>query len=207
MLRQADREGCHAPVAPRYRNDLRLSEVDWAESLSGRDKRTTLRLRCLPRKLCTLEAVQAELTKAGLDEMVDLVRVFPSQRNQFGSALLNAVNSEAVVAVGRYFHGRQWGRSLPVAVSFAAIQGVHEVQKMFPVSHSSSTGTCGLWAMKAEPWHINTKAAGDLSTNSEVSTEVGDDAESWANDAGGEASKRLLEPMTVPLPAMGGVRP
>jgi hypothetical protein len=118
--------------APRYRNDLRLSQVNWTDLANGREWRTTLRLRCLPGKLCDKDTFKRLLALAGLTEMVDCLRVFPSEGNKrTGSALVNAVSSAGVTAVARYFHGRQWGNSMPCAVSFAAVQGAAEVRKAF----------------------------------------------------------------------------
>merc|ERR1719335_1207308 len=115
-------------AAPKYRNDLRLSEVNWTDLANGREWRTTLRLRCLPAKLCDRITFQRTLEMAGLKEMVDCFRVFSSEdRKNTGSALVNAVNSAGVTAVARFFHGRQWGNSMPCAVSFAAVQGGAEV--------------------------------------------------------------------------------
>uniref|UniRef100_A0A7S0ALJ3 Uncharacterized protein n=1 Tax=Pyrodinium bahamense TaxID=73915 RepID=A0A7S0ALJ3_9DINO len=118
---------CSLPQ-PRYRNDLRLSQVTWEDLTSGREARTTLRLRCLPRHLCTEQTFQGLLARVGLSKVVDSVRVFPGDGKCPGSALVNAVDSQGVIAVAKYFHGRQWGRSLPVAVSFAAVQGAEEVR-------------------------------------------------------------------------------
>lgn len=113
---------------PRCRNDLRLSQVNWADLASGRETRTTLRLRCVPRKLCNERAFQSMLARAGLSEVVDCVRVFPAEAASAGNALINAIDTAGVIAVAKYFHGRHWGRSMPVTVSFAAVQGADEVR-------------------------------------------------------------------------------
>lgn len=186
----AEVRGPGAPGAsgPRYRNDLRLSQVNWADLASGRDTRTTLRLRFLPAKLCAEEAVRRALARAGLSEVVDCIRVFPGLGHRPGSALINAVDAAGATAVAKYFHGRQWGRSMPVAVSFAAVQGAAEVQRSFPLTSDRAEGI----AAKAEPWRVETCDGSTVSEEhgvSEVSTEAGDDAELGACEGHGEAAR------------------
>lgn len=188
---------------PRYRNDLRLSEVHWADLSEGRDKRTTLRLRGLPAMLCEESAFQRVLAKAGLAKLVDCVRVFPSEGRRPGGALVNAINSASVIAVAKYFHGRQWGKSMPVAVLFAAVQGAAEVQRAFPLETIKAAASAAKGA-KEEPWRVvacGVSAAGSEPGEpgvSEVSTEAGDDAESSYFDISGEA-------MRIPYPAVARV--
>jgi len=117
---------------PRYMTDLLLSKVVWDELAAGLEKRTTLRLRCLPSRLCNESALKGVLAQAGLSELVDCVRTFPGEGRRPGSALVNAVSAEKVAPVARLFHGRQWGAALPVSVSFAAVQGKAEVCKAYP---------------------------------------------------------------------------
>jgi len=117
---------------PRYRTDLVLSKVVWDDLATGLEERTTLRLRCLPRRLCDESALKGVLAQAGLSESVDCVRTFPGTGKRPGSALVNAVTTEKVAPVARLFHGRQWGAALPVSVSFAAVQGKAEVCKAYP---------------------------------------------------------------------------
>jgi len=180
--------------APRYRNDLRLSQVNWVDLASGRDKRTTLRLRCLPNCLCDEEALKRALSLAGLSEVVDCIRIFPGEGKRPGSALINTVDGASAASVAKYFHGRQWGRSMPVAVSFAAVQGAVEVQRASPRATARVHGTER--AAKAGPWRVETcglASGGDEPGVSEVSTEAGDDAEHAACDAvHGEAARVQL---------------
>jgi len=170
-------------LGPRYRNDLRLSEVNWNDLSKGRDTRTTLRLRCLPRKLCDEDAFRMALSHAGLSEHVDCFRVFSSEGRKTGSALVNASSGSGVAAVAKYVHGRQWGRSMPVAVSFAAVQGSAELRRAFPSKTLFSESRVAQLAKAAEPWRIETceLVAGITESEpagvSEVSTEAGDDAE------------------------------
>lgn len=163
---------------PRYHNDLRLSEVNWADLDCGRDVRTTLRLRCLPAKLCEEEAFHQCLRRGGLTKMVDCVRIFPGEGRRPGSALVNAVNMAGVKAVTRYFHGRQWGKSMPVAVSFAAVQGSGEVQQAFPDKTFHTEATLAAQTAKAasEPWLIEATGCCEGENVSDASTEAGDDA-------------------------------
>jgi len=164
--------------APRYHNDLRLSEVIWRDIDCGLDARTTLRLRCLPAKLCEEEAFHQCLRRGGLTKLVDCVRIFPGEGRRPGSALVNAVGVSGVKAVTKYFHGRQWGKSMPVAVSFAAVQGGGEVQKAFPnkTLHSEAHAAAQTGKAATEPWLIEATLCGEGDRVSEVSTEAGDDA-------------------------------
>lgn len=182
-------------AAPRYRNDLRLSEVNWRDLADGRDMRTTLRLRCLPSFLCKEESLERVLATAGLDQVVDCMRVFPAQRGQRapGSALVNAVDSEGACAIARFFHGRRWGSSMPVAVSFAAVQGRCEVDEKFP---KDALRNDLAFRGGKEPWRIEAVCAqpvGDLGA-SEVSTEAGDDGETvGVSSIGKEVPAKIID--------------
>lgn len=177
-----------ATSGPRYRNDLRLSQVNWADLASGRDKRTTLRLRCLPSALCDEATLQQVLARMQLSKVVDCIRVFPSQGKRPGSALINAVDTAGAAAVAKFFHGRQWGRSMPISVSFAAVQGAAEVQRVFPLADAQETTRAG--KAEAEPLRVQlyeSSASGQEEHGvSEVSTEAGDDAEPSTMDAAWE---------------------
>lgn len=195
-----------APVAsgPRYRNDLRLSEVNWTDLVSGRDKRTTLRLRCLPSKMCDKAAFEKALETAGLGKMYDCLRIFPGSGRRSGTALVNAVDSHAVIAIAKYFHGRQWGRSLPVAVSFAPVQGVAEIERAFPTKPLSVEVSSSM--AKAEPWRIEpgeSIAGRDEPGVSEVSTEVGDDNEVISGGACQQVPKQRPERLLEFPPGLG----
>lgn len=177
---ERDRMPMKVPVSnslegtPRKRNDLRLSQVHWDDLSSGREWRTTLRLRCLPKQLCDEEALKSLLARAGLAEAVDLIRAFPGQGNGPGTALVNAVDSAGAAAVAKYLHGRSWGRTMPISVGFAALQGAEEVDKAFPKAKASPADLA-----KAVPWRVEMCGlrAPDEVGASEASTEVGDDAE------------------------------
>jgi len=160
---------------PRYINDLRLSQVNWGDLASGRDKRTTLQLRCLPAQLCDEMELANILERVRLLHYVSCIQAFPGTGKRLGSALINAGDAAGAAAIAKYFHGRQWGRSLPVSVSFAAVQ--------------SSERPPGLAKPfdRAEPRRVDlapmprcSSITGSMSEDhgtSEVSTEVGDDAE------------------------------
>lgn len=176
-LQSADDSKSSGPFAPRYRNDLKLSEVNWQDLVSGHETRTTLRLRCLPPHLCEEPAFLRALASAGLDKVVDCYRIFPGQGKRPGSALVNSVTAAGVISLAKYFHGRQWGRSMPVAVSFDALQGAAEVSRAFP----DKPLVDGFLKMKAsEPWRVETSEVASSTGEpgvSDVSTEAGDDAD------------------------------
>lgn len=162
---------------PRKRNDLRLSQISWQDLASGWEWRTTLQLRCLPPPLCSEEALQQMLLRAGLANCVDCIRVFKGEKQRMGSALVNAVDAEGVMKVAKYLHGRHWGRSMPIAVSFSAQQGAAEVRQACPKYEREGAWKKGL----AVPWRVEACYGGlrtpdDLGA-SEVSTEIGDEPE------------------------------
>lgn len=164
------------PVGPRYRTDLTLSKVNWDELSSGLEKRTTLRLRCLPGRLCHEEALNSLLTKASLVEAVDCLRVFPGEGKRPGSALINVKKTSSVAAVAKLFHGKQWGMSpTPVAVSFAAVQGKVEVCKAYPTQPAlCSKALNGLRTKVPDQIPRRIEAGELLSSGDEGSTEAGD---------------------------------
>merc|ERR1712083_848166 len=83
-----------------------------------------------------MAAFQRVLSEAGLAQKQNCLRIFAAVGKKLGKVLINAVDGCAVIAIAKYFHGRQWGRSLPVMVSFADVQGIAEVQRAFPESSS-----------------------------------------------------------------------
>mmetsp|Transcript_116930 Transcript_116930/g.233034 ORF Transcript_116930/g.233034 Transcript_116930/m.233034 type:complete len:362 (-) Transcript_116930:121-1206(-) len=171
--------------APRYRNDLRLSQVNWGDLASGRDKRTTLQLRCLPAQLCNEMELANILERVRLLHYVNCIRAFPGTGKRLGSALINAGDAAGAAAIAKYFHGRQWGRSLPVSVSFAAVQSLEDIYSTFPPSLPGPRGLAKPFD-RAEPRRVDLAPMPKCSSitgisedpgTSEVSTEVGDDAE------------------------------
>jgi len=189
-------------AAPRYRNDLRLSQVNWADLASGRDKRTTLQLRCLPAKLCDEMELANILERVRLLHFVNCIRAFPGTGKRLGRALINAGDAEGAAAVAKYFHGRQWGSSLPVSVSFAAVQGLEDIHSTYP-----PPGPPGLPKppVRPEPRRVDlvpipkcnssnniTGSSSEDPGASEVSTEVGDDAELLAGLTEGPAAVAVV---------------
>jgi len=90
--------------------------------IERREWRRTLHLRGLPRMLCNLGCLEAYLEKNGLLEAVMSIRVRRAQGQAFGHAVITAVSIDKVPPLVKLFHGRRFGRSIPVAVSFAANQ-------------------------------------------------------------------------------------
>lgn len=146
-----------AATMPKYRHNLRgCLQLDWTDIANGRDTRTTLRFCCLPAALCEGGVLRRTFVAAELSQLVDCIRIFPGSTDKSrgtalvnamtdctdrvptgrraGAALVNAVDSSAAMAIAKYFHGRQWGSGLPVAVSFATVQGLAEVAKEYPLS-------------------------------------------------------------------------
>eukprot|EP00929_Paragymnodinium_shiwhaense_P095368 TRINITY_DN56461_c0_g1_i1.p1 TRINITY_DN56461_c0_g1~~TRINITY_DN56461_c0_g1_i1.p1 ORF type:complete len:257 (-),score=66.55 TRINITY_DN56461_c0_g1_i1:141-911(-) len=119
----------HGEPAKQRHVDLVLSEVKWADLQSGQEKRRTLRLRSLPAHFCAKVPFYNLLKTEGLEEAVEFVSFFPSKGRRPGAAVLGATSLLAVKQIVRYFHGRQWGRSVPVAVSFAAVQWGSDTSK------------------------------------------------------------------------------
>mmetsp|Transcript_51584 Transcript_51584/g.95464 ORF Transcript_51584/g.95464 Transcript_51584/m.95464 type:complete len:240 (-) Transcript_51584:120-839(-) len=116
---------------PTYLNHMDISAIDWDKLAAGHEQRTTLRLRYLPSRLCSVEALRRVLHEVGLDGQVDTIRVF-SQEAGMGVALVNAVDADGVARLTRFFHGRTWGRGPPVAVAFSVVQGREEVLAAYP---------------------------------------------------------------------------
>jgi len=99
-----------------------------------------------------------------LSEHADCYRIFFNKGRRTGSVLVNATGAGGTAALAKYFHGRRWGRSLPVSVSFAVAQGRVELRKARP-SKTLMKSAAGKEPklVSAEPRHI------------EVSTDVSDD--------------------------------
>ncbi|CAE6967137.1 unnamed protein product [Symbiodinium natans] len=170
-----------APTAPKYLNDLGISEVVWAHLDSGKETRSTLRITGVPAKLCKESRFHLLLEDADLAEHVDIFRTFTSTRRRLGTALVNAVSPLGVKLVAKFFHGRQWGNIMPAAVSFAATQGRDEVLRRYPFQENTlqkAKDTSGYTIAKVAV-HV---LASDMQSVSEVSTEVNDDAESLPSE-------------------------
>lgn len=180
---------------PKCHNRMRLADMSWTDLANGREVRTTLRLRFLPAEMCSKDAFQRMLFTAGLAEMTNCVRIFLpnaikrgglgvgsattdsigstcSAKRCSGSALVNAVDSKAALAIAQYFHGRQWaGSPLPVAVSFADVQGIAEVESRYPLDGpDSESSQAKLWRNESlglvESFKLSAKARSGLGDDS-----------------------------------------
>jgi hypothetical protein len=105
---------------PRYVNDLRMSQVRWDDLASNREWRTALHLRGLPKIMCEPGVLRSVLQSQGLLDKVESLRVLPTKGKQLCNVLLNAKSVADVPMLAKFFHGRTFGGSMPVAVSFAA---------------------------------------------------------------------------------------
>jgi len=107
-------------VEPRKIIDFRLSQLSWDDLAKNRELRTTLKLRGLPRHLCSEEALEALLGSFGLAQFVEWIQEPPPGGvGRLGWVIINATGQEGVEKLARFFHGRQFGSCTPVAVSFA----------------------------------------------------------------------------------------
>ncbi|CAK9003262.1 unnamed protein product [Durusdinium trenchii] len=191
-----------APSAPRYLNDLGISQVVWADLDSGLETRTTLRINRLNSKLCNPKRFEMLLEEAGLAQYVDVFRTFTTARGDFGTALMNMTSTVGVKMVAKFFHGRQWGKTMPVSVSFAVTQGRDEelpISQEAKMHRSPRSGAapvsqvlakypmqdCQLGvatrASKAEPLQVMFTS---VENGSEASTEVSDEGESDGSSCG-----------------------
>jgi len=104
------------------RGCLRESQLQWDDLASGRECRTSLLLRGLPSALCEPGKLQALLDVNGLLELVSSVRVSGTRGRSVGHAVVTSKTVDGVPRLAKFFHGRQYGRSMPIAVSFATRQ-------------------------------------------------------------------------------------
>jgi len=124
---------------PRYVDQLRLSQVRWEDLANHQERRTVLQLRGLPPRLCQPGALKALMLAQGLLDKVARLSIAPGRLGRPGCAKLYAKGIDEVSVLTKFFHGRQFGGSSLVAVSFAADQG--------------------LKPLGAEPWRIGIKEA------------------------------------------------
>jgi len=119
---------CESPASrdssePRRINDLRMSQLRWDDLAAGREWRTSLLLRGLPRSLCQPGRLEALLQASGLGDSVSSIRVPRSMCSRsVGHAIITASAVKEVPKVAKFFHGKQFGNSMPIAVSFASTQ-------------------------------------------------------------------------------------
>jgi hypothetical protein len=198
--------GNRAPlVGPRYMHSLRISEVNWSDIASGLEMRTTLRLRGLPRELGAPGALERMLADANLLDFIDCIRIHPPREGgRLGSALVNVASPEHVPAVARFFHGKPVGKSGPIAVSFATVQGAEALRQRTSPSDRVQVACPGFLVgpRRVEPLEHKTRGISEVSTDiSEVSTDAGscEDMDSMPD----AVPSSHLEPCRVILPPPG----
>merc|ERR550532_698300 len=108
--------------------------------------RTTLCLRCMPAALCSEAAFSRALASAGLAEAARSVSPSLARGARTGVVYVDAVDAAGVRAMTKHFHGRRWGKSLPVEVSFAAVQESavrEEARKVAPTAITGKEAAVG----------------------------------------------------------------
>jgi hypothetical protein len=151
---------------------LLCEQVKWESLRGGREWRTVLLLRGLPRSLCSKAAMEALLERHGLREGVESIAARPSN-GKIGSVMLRARSVESVPALAKFFHGQQFSSgSPPVAVSYAPahVQGGKR------------------------------PAAGPAESTSASSEDSGHEAESWSRGTSHEAEVCQERPPGLALP-------
>jgi len=125
---------------PLMLSGLNMSSLRWDDLDAKREWRTALHLRGLPRMLCGAGSLEKLLESSGLSELVASVRVAQPQSSSsrsLGHAVLVAKAVDGVPKLAKYFHGRQFGNSMPIAVCFAADQSqALKPKKIRPASSS-----------------------------------------------------------------------
>lgn len=112
-------QGGSMPV--KVSSSLCMSQVRWDDFSGRREWRTALQLRGVPAKLCEPGALEELLKGYGLHASVASVRVVRSKGRGPGCAVIKARSVEDVPALAKFFHGSQFGNSMPIAVSYAAV--------------------------------------------------------------------------------------
>jgi len=108
---------------PCHISGLRMTQIRWEDFTSHREWRTALLLRGLPRSLCQPGQIEALLEAHGLRDALLSVRLPKSlSRMSLGHAIVTATSIEQAPRLAKFFHGKQFGNSMPVAVSFAPNQ-------------------------------------------------------------------------------------
>lgn len=107
---------------PRKVHSLRLSEFRWCAPVHCHtEQRVALLLRGVPWKLCNPTKLREMLHQVGFGEMVKDLQIWPSKPGHPGCAVLKVrATSNDVQRIAKFFHGRQIGTSMPMAVSLAS---------------------------------------------------------------------------------------
>lgn len=176
-------------------SSLRSCEVKWQDIAIGSESRTTIRLRGLPRPLCAPRALEKLLQTSRLLDQVDFIHVVPGPK--VGSAILNAKSVANVPGLVRFFHGKQMGRTPPMAVSFANAQGLDALHQTF--QRGARAGAEASKLQQMQPQRIDFELYASEGGHSEISTEVStaEEAETTSTSENG----------TCPCPPMMPGRP
>lgn len=84
------------------------------DELAGSEK--TIQLRGLPRQLCAPGVLQRLLDQHGLRTSVTGLRAFCREGKRLGFAFIEARSTKDLQLLAKFFHGRQFGASMPVSV-------------------------------------------------------------------------------------------
>jgi len=130
---------------PLMLSGLNMSSLRWDDLDAKREWRTALHLRGLPRMLCGVGSLEKLLESSGLSELVASVRVAQPQSassRSLGHAVLVAKAVDGIPKLAKYFHGRQFDNSMPIAVCFAAdqSQGARELRRGHVGGHPAQRG-------------------------------------------------------------------
>jgi len=147
------RNTASAGSKPRKIHDLRMSQLRWDYLANKREWRTTLHLRGLTKKLMEPKALETLLSLNGLSDAVARIKVVQSRGGkQLGCAILEATSVDQVQKLAKFFHGRQFGGSMPVAVSFASHYGNQSL-----LTNKKADKKTHLKHL-AEPWRVDTSS-------------------------------------------------
>lgn len=125
---------------------LLCEQVKWESLRGGREWRTVLLLRGLPRSLCSKAAMEALLERHGLRQGVESIAARPAS-GKIGSVMLRARSVESVPALARFFHGQQFSSgSPPVAVSYAPAHVQGRERPAAGPAESTSASSEGSWS-------------------------------------------------------------
>mmetsp|Transcript_26743 Transcript_26743/g.49100 ORF Transcript_26743/g.49100 Transcript_26743/m.49100 type:complete len:391 (+) Transcript_26743:94-1266(+) len=119
-------------------------EIHREQIKSGDDPRTTVMIRHIPTEM-SLKAVMDWLVRVGLDQRCRAL-VMPTERQNSqhcGFAFVDFFKPEDVLKLYDKVHGTGAGSdptSIHLAVSYARLQGHHELQKCFPEYFRGQTG-------------------------------------------------------------------
>lgn len=139
---------------PRKVCSFEMSSVRWDALQSGRERRTTLRLRGLPRSVCSPGVMEHILASNGLDECVNSIRFVSGKGRALACAIVHIASTDDVAKVAKFFHGRQFGSAAPVAVSFAETS----MQSLLDPCRAALPGAAGRLSKLADPQWIPTPA-------------------------------------------------